>query len=163
MIDPQLADYIKECKKNGMFKEEITNNLTQQGWPVEKINEALNTIEVKTPRIINVISTLFIILGAIFIISSLTIVFMLSTLNKGMVEAYSMPFLFLKNMPILGLLSPITAIMSVFMMYAGLKVKTGSRFSFWLGISTLLGATLFLFIFGLYLQSSLMKIETILN
>ena len=184
MIDERLRPYIEECQKNKISDEEIIKNLTEHGWPINIVKESMSllsppnthpvstsntppneilSINAKLPKIIKTISIFFYIIGFSMLFKSFSTIIILLVLNRGITQGMGLPFAFLKFMPILGIMPPISAIAGMIYIYAGLKINKGSKFSFWFGTVSLLTIFIVLFSLGIITGITMLKINTALN
>lgn len=183
MIEEQLIKYINDCKSKNISDDEIKKNLQEHGWPIKMIQEALNinvsinpppinltdnkitndSSSAERPRILKIISILFFLIAFMFYFSSYGTIILLLTINHAMSQAFDPPFVILKAMPILGILPLLGSLGATIITYAGLKIKNGSKKSFWFGLISLIFVVSAFLILGFITGASMAKIQTNLN
>ncbi len=163
MQNERAIAFINEQRKKGRTDQEIRGMLISRNWPPGIINQLLTTEQppayIPTPpqnltpssseisttsetttdqksKKIHSISILFFIITTLFTLYSINIFAVLVILHTVMEN--TMSFAFIKHYPALSVSGVITSLMSFILFYTAFKVREGSRFSFWLALSTIL-------------------------
>jgi hypothetical protein len=95
------------------------------------------TVEEEKPKMIKTISTLFFLIAILYIMSTVSMAGIIVIMDRAM-GGGDLVFSFLKYFPTFGFIPILFSLVTLVFFFAALKIKNGSRFSFWLGVITLL-------------------------
>lgn len=106
-------------------------NLTDSGDP-----NSIPPVQAKKPVILNVVSILFVLIALLYIMGELSFLFALFILEKTIALPTGIKFITLSNFPLFSSIPLFYAFTVLIFTYIAIKVRNGSKFSFWLGIIT---------------------------
>lgn len=144
MITQELLNYIRLQKQQGVSDETIRSGLLNSNWSEQDINQVLTqqvnsafTAEEEKPKMIKTISTLFSLIAILYIASTMTMAGIVAIMDRAAGGA-GVVFSFLKYFPTFGFIPILFSLVTLVFFFAALKIRNGSKFSFWLGVTTLL-------------------------
>lgn len=95
------------------------------------------TVEEEKPKIVKTISTLFFLIAILYIMSTVSMAGIIVIMDRAMGSG-DLIFSFLKYFPTFGFIPILFSLVTSVFFFTALKIRNGSRFSFWLGVITLL-------------------------
>lgn len=149
MVTEELLKYIQSQKQQGKNDEYIKDSLLKSGWPEPDVNQAIfpqpqpnlqsiiSTTQEEKPKIIKTISILFFAAAILYVMSTASFVGIIVIIDRAMGSADS-SFSFLRYFPTFGVVPILFSLVTLTYFYVSLKIRNGSKFSYWLGISSLL-------------------------
>lgn len=118
---------------NGKITTNVVPQTTSAVSGPQESGYARGPEEEKKPKVALIISILFFLIAVLYGIGVVRILGVLLVLNN-VSSTVGLKFLFLRDFPTLGLITIIYAIVALAISYMAIKIRNGSKFSFWLGI-----------------------------
>jgi len=188
MVTKELIDYIKTQKQQNVTDEIIKESLLKSNWLIEDINQAFFQINISSvpqaqttvpsqpvtsfsnndllteekPKIIKTVSIFIFLIAFLYIITTMSLLGIIVIWERSMGKG-DLIVPFLKYFPTFGLIPIMFSFVSLFFLYLAFKIRNGSRFSLWLGISSLLVVPILIAFFSQILMSSFTKLATYNN
>jgi len=95
------------------------------------------TAEEEKPKMVKTISTLFFLVVILYIMSTVSMAGIIVIMDRAMGSG-DLVFSFLKYFPTFGFIPLLFSLVTLLFFFTALKIRNGSKFSFWLGIIILL-------------------------